>query len=125
MVISGVAFELAQATPPPDTILRDMGLHRRKDLAEPERVYQVIARDLPEIFPPLRSLAVLANNLPQSITTFVGRDDDLAEVESQLAGTRLLTLLGAGGIGKTRLALQAGAEVLDRFKDGVWFVELA
>jgi predicted ATPase/class 3 adenylate cyclase/Tfp pilus assembly protein PilF len=105
--------------------LRDLGEHRLKDLARPQQVAQVIAVGLPADFPPLRSLNILPNNLPTQLTTFIGREREIAEVKRLLSEARLLTLTGWGGAGKTRLALQVAAEVLEGFTDGVWLVELA
>ena len=110
---------------PEHTALRDLGEHRLKDLTQPEHVFQLIAPDLVAEFPPLRSLTVLTNNLPQQLTRLIGRDDDVRHIRDVLANHRLVTLTGVGGIGKTRLALQIGAEELDAHPDGVWFVELA
>src|SRR5207244_9959351 len=76
-------------------------------------------------FPALRSLEATPNNLPQQVTSFIGRERELADAKRLLEGTRLLTLLGMGGLGKTRLSLQIGADVLEKFPDGVWFVDLA
>jgi len=125
ILLSGVAKELAEGAMPSRAALRDLGSHRLKDLTHPEQVYQLVAPDLKADFPPLRSLESLPNNLPLQLTSFIGRDEDIAEIETALAESRLVTLLGAGGIGKTRLSLQVGANVLDHFPDGVWFVELA
>src|SRR5262249_56719888 len=75
--------------------------------------------------PPLRSLSTHPNNLPQQLTSFIGRERDIAELRGLMERTRLLTLTGSGGCGKTRLALQVGAEALEQFPDGVWLVELA
>lgn len=105
--------------------LRDLGTHRLKDLTRPQRLFQVVAADLPVDFPPPRSLDVLPNNLPLQLSSFIGRTRELAEVKRLLFTTRLLTLTGAGGSGKTRLALQAAANVLGRFPDGVWLVDLS
>ena len=110
---------------PPSVSLRDLGAVRLRDLARPQQVYQVIHPELRQDFPALRSLEATPNNLPLQATSFVGRESELAELRSLLPNTRLLTLLGAGGLGKTRLSLQLGAETLDDFPDGVWFVELA
>ena len=111
---------------PGGVALRDLGSVRLRDLARRERLYQVTHAELRADFPALRSLEATPNNLPQQITPFVGRERELAEVRAMLAGTtRMLTLIGIGGLGKTRLSLQVGAEVLDDFPDGVWFVELA
>ncbi|HEV8339255.1 MAG TPA: tetratricopeptide repeat protein [bacterium] len=105
--------------------VRDLGEHRLRDLARPEHIYQVIGIGLPGEFPPLRTLARIPNNLPVQLTSFIGRSRELAEVRRLLGVTRLLTLTGAGGAGKTRLALQAAAEIMDDYSDGVWLVELA
>jgi predicted ATPase len=110
---------------PADTNLLDLGQHRLKDLVEPERVWQLVALGLPDTFPPLQSLGSLPNNLPRQVTPLVGRDDVLAEIEPLVIEHPLVTLTGTGGIGKTRLALQAGADLLDESTGGVWFVELA
>ena len=104
--------------------LRGLGEHRLKDLLAPERLAQVVAPGLPEEFPPLRSLDTRPNNLPTQLTSFVGRHDELEEALRLLRGTRLLTLTGPGGIGKTRLSLQIAAAAADDFPDGVWFVPL-
>ncbi len=110
----------------PDGIrLRDLGTVRLRDLLTPERVYQVEHDDLPRDFPALRTLEAIPNNLPQQLTTFIGRERELAAVKEALEGTRLLTLFGIGGVGKTRLSLQVAADVVASYPDGVWFVELA
>ncbi len=110
---------------PAGTSLRDLGLHRLKDLQQPEQVWQLTAPNLPSDFPPLRSLSLYDNNLPQQVTSFIGREKELAEVENLLTKTRLLTLTGSGGTGKTRLSLQVVADRLEDYPDGVWLVELA
>jgi predicted ATPase/class 3 adenylate cyclase len=104
--------------------LHDLGEHRLKDLLAPERLAQVVAPDLPAEFPPLRSLDARPNNLPTQLTSFVGRQGELDESLRLLRGSRLLTLTGPGGIGKTRLSLQVAATAADDFPDGVWFVPL-
>ena len=124
IVSQAVVEQVATRLPPPMT-LRDLGAVRLKDLARPERVYQVVHPALRQEFPALRSLEATPNNLPQQVSSFVGRERALAEVRALLTDTRLLTLVGVGGLGKTRLSLQVGAEVLDDYADGVWFVELA
>src|SRR5579871_5539819 len=125
VVASATTALLLRGMLPEQTELRDLGDHHLKDLVEPERVWQVLAPGLAESFPPLRSLESLSNNLPRQLTPLVGRDDVLAEVEPLVLEQPLVTLLGTGGIGKTRLALQAGADLLDGVGDGVWLVELA
>ena len=106
--------------------LKGLGEHRLKDLQRPESVYQLVCPPLPVDFPPLRSLEGRPHNLPLQLTLFVGRETALADAATRLRdpGTRLLTLLGPGGTGKTRLALQLGAECLDDFTDGAFFVAL-
>ncbi len=104
--------------------LIDLGEHRLRDLGHPERVYQVVHVDLLRTFPVLRSIENFASNLPLQTTSFVGREGDMAEVMRELSDTRLVTLTGVGGVGKTRLAIQVAAEVLPRFRDGAWLCEL-
>jgi predicted ATPase/class 3 adenylate cyclase len=110
---------------PAGIALRDLGNVRLRDLSSPERLHQVLHAQLRTEFPALRSLEATPNNLPQQLNSFIGRDDELAEVANLLAQQRLVTLLAMGGIGKSRLAVQLGAQILDRFADGVWLVELA
>lgn len=112
---------------PPGTALNDMGEHRLKDLDGAERIYQLWHPDLPSDFPPLRSLdnPLLKHNLPRSLTRFIGREKQLAEVKSLLTHARLVTLTGPGGAGKTRLAVQAAAGLVEDHPDGVRFAELA
>jgi predicted ATPase/class 3 adenylate cyclase len=110
---------------PPGTSARDLGLVRLRDLAEPQRLYQVLHPALRADFPALRSLEATPNNLPQQLNRFIGRERESAEVRSLLRTNRLVTLLGLGGLGKSRLSVQLAAELLDDHPDGVWFVELA
>ena len=107
--------------------LRDLGEHRLKDLERPERLFQVTHPDLAAEFPPLSTLDLRPNNLPTQTSPFVGRDRELRAVRERLddPAVRLLTLTGPGGTGKTRLALRAAADQIDRFEDGVFFVDLA
>ena len=105
--------------------LLDLGGVRLRDLATSEHVYQLVHPDLRQDFPVLRSLEATPNNLPLQVTSFIGRERELTEIKHLLGKTRMLTLLGMGGMGKTRLSLQIGADVLDNFPDGVWFVDLA
>jgi len=125
VLLSAIAAEMATGV---DGIeLRDLGIHRLKDLGEPERLFQLVSPDLPGDFAPLATLDVIPNNLPTQISEFLGRDLELKAVVSLLRspGVRLLTLTGPGGTGKTRLALQAAAEVVETYPDGVFFVDLA
>jgi len=105
--------------------VRDLGVHRLRDLEHPEHVYQLTAPDLRAEFPPLTSHGVPRNNLPPGLAPFVGRESEMEEIISLLGGHRVVTLAGTGGLGKTRTSVQVGARMLDRFEDGVWFVEFA
>lgn len=125
ILVSGAAADLSQGEMPAQTALRDLGSHRLKDLAQPEQVYQLVAPDLPQKFFTLRSLDALPNNLPLQLTSFIGREDEIEEIKALVDAHRLVTLVGTGGVGKTRLALQSGADLLERYEDGVWFIELA
>jgi predicted ATPase/class 3 adenylate cyclase len=109
-----------------DTDVRDLGPHRLKDLSAPERIFQLEIDGLPTEFPPLRTLEAGLRNLPAPRTTFVGRADELASIDRMLdeSDCRLLTLVGPGGVGKTRLALEAAARRIDRYQHGVHFVPL-
>jgi predicted ATPase/class 3 adenylate cyclase len=124
-LLSHVAAEGVRATLPSEISLRDLGERRLKDLRQPERIFQLVVNDLPDQFPPLRSLEILPNNLPAQVTSFVGREREMAEIKRLFQATRLLTLTGPGGTGKTRLSLQVAADLLDQFPHGVWLVELS
>ena len=127
VLLSSATQALVADSLPADTSVKDLGSHRLKDLGRPEDIFQLVIEGLDRAFPPLRSLdnPELPNNLPVSLNQFIGRDVELAEVRELAATSRLVTLTGAGGSGKTRLALQAAAELLDASGDGVWFLELA
>jgi predicted ATPase/class 3 adenylate cyclase len=103
----------------------DLGMQRLKDIAEPMRLYQVVAPGLRTAFPAPRTLTALPNNFPLQMTEFVGRADDLEGIRIELEKGRLVTLTGAGGVGKTRLALEVGSDVLEWFSGGAWLVDLA
>ena len=107
------------------TELRDMGERRLKDIVRPEHIYQVSAPNLLSEFPPLTTLEAILHNLPVQLTSFIGREREIAEAREALAATHILTFVGPGGTGKTRLSLQVAAEQLSEFKAGVWLVELA
>jgi predicted ATPase/class 3 adenylate cyclase len=110
---------------PESVTLNDLGSVRLRDLERSERIYQVAHPSLRREFPALRSLEATPNNLPLQLTSFIGRERELVEVMALLVKTRLLTLVGVGGIGKSRLSLQVTADAMDDFPDGVWLVELA
>jgi predicted ATPase/class 3 adenylate cyclase len=107
-----------------DISFRDLGEHRLRDLARSERIYQMDVDGLPVDFPPLRTPDMVPNNLPTLATSFVGRRQELEEVKKLLRGTRVLTLTGVGGAGKTRLAIQSAVELVDEFPGGTWLIEL-
>ena len=125
VLFSSAAAGLLQDNLPVGFHLVDLGEQRLKDLERPERIFQLTVEDLESDFPALRSLGAHPNNLPVQLTSFIGREKEIAQVRSMLAKSRLVTLTGPGGTGKTRLSLQAAAEVVDNFLDGVWLVELA
>jgi predicted ATPase len=127
VLLTETAHSLLADQLPPDHDLRDLGAHRLRDLLVAERIYQLTGPGLPAEFPPLKSLDRQPHNLPAQPTTLIGRDAELAALHQMLttAGARLITLTGPGGIGKTRLALQAAANSLEAFPDGVWWVSLA
>ncbi len=124
VVLSQATCELVRDRLPDGAALRDLGVHRLKDLGRPEHVYQLVHPELGDHFPPLRSVDHLPNNLPAQLTSFVGREPELAVLRKLLGETRMLTLTGSGGCGKTRLALELAARALERFPDGTWLVEL-
>jgi predicted ATPase/class 3 adenylate cyclase len=125
ILASAVAAVLARDRLPTAVDFVDLGSHRLRDIDRPEQVYQVTVDDLQRSFPPLRSLSTRRSNLPLALTSFVGREKELAEVEALVGRHRLVTLIGTGGTGKTRLMLEAAARLADRFPDGVWVAELA
>jgi predicted ATPase/class 3 adenylate cyclase len=125
ILLSAAAEQLLRGALPAGATLRDMGERRLKDLIRAERVYQLVASGLPADFPPLKTLDGRAQNLPIQATSFVGREREMEEIKHSLESSRLVTLTGPGGAGKTRLSLQVGADLVDGFADGVWFVELA
>src|SRR5215210_7061694 len=127
ILVSLAAQDLARDALPPGAGLRDLGEHPLRDLYRPERVFQLLHPDLPADFPPIRTLATRPNNLPLQPTPFLGREDQVTRITDLLHedDVRLLTITGPGGVGKTRVALQAAADVLESFPDGVWFVDLS
>jgi predicted ATPase/class 3 adenylate cyclase len=124
VLVSATTRALVGESSPAGTHLVDLGEHRLKDLAEPERLYQLAADDLRAEFPPVRSAGVRAAVLPAQLTSFVGRDNELAEAGRLLEQHRLLTLTGPGGTGKTRLAIEIAGVAAEAFADGTWFVPL-
>jgi predicted ATPase/class 3 adenylate cyclase len=127
VVLSRITMQLIGEDLPDTLTLRDLGTHRLKDLSHPEQVYQLMAVGLETEFPPLRSLdnPELSNNLPEQTTSYVERATEQREIHDLVTDSRLVTLLGAGGSGKSRLALAVAADFVDGRGDGVWLVELA
>ncbi|HXF83042.1 MAG TPA: tetratricopeptide repeat protein [bacterium] len=124
VLLSETTSRLLRPEQVPGGTLRSLGLHRLKDLQRPEPITQLTAAELPDDFPPLRSLSSTPNNLPVQLTTFVGRQREMADVRMLIERNRIVTLTGPAGGGKTRLALQVAADLIDHFPDGVWLVEL-
>jgi predicted ATPase/class 3 adenylate cyclase/Tfp pilus assembly protein PilF len=126
-LLSEVMAEQMRNVLPGDVELRDLGKHQLRDMAIPERIFQVVTPDLPSDFPPLRAMGMCPTNLPAQLTSFIGREEEIASVCSLLrrADVRQVTLSGAGGTGKTRLGLQVAAQLLNEFQDGVFFISLA
>ncbi|MFN7954941.1 MAG: adenylate/guanylate cyclase domain-containing protein [bacterium] len=125
ILLTQATHELVRDRLPAGVTLRDLGERRLRDLNRPERIHELVVPGLRQDFPPLRTLDVLPNNLPVQLTHFIGREQPIAELVQALSRARLVTLTGSGGAGKTRLALQVGSELLERFAHGVWLVELA
>jgi predicted ATPase/class 3 adenylate cyclase len=127
VLLSAAAAALMLDQLPAGVTLRDLGEHRLKSLGRPERVFQLVHPELASDFPPLMTLSRESSNLPTQTSAFVGRGAELEEIENRLGdeAVRLLTLVGPGGTGKTRLALSAAADHVDRFEDGVFFVDLS
>ncbi|HET7846000.1 MAG TPA: adenylate/guanylate cyclase domain-containing protein, partial [Acidimicrobiia bacterium] len=127
VLLSGVAASLVDGRLPPRATLRDLGTHRLKDLTLPEHLHQLVHEDIASEFPPPITLDARPHNLPLQSTEFLGRGSELTAIQVMLESpnTRLLTIAGPGGAGKTRLGLQVAAEHLDRFRDGVFFVDLS
>jgi predicted ATPase/class 3 adenylate cyclase len=124
VLLSEATRALLTEAVPDGATLRDLGEHRLKDFDQPQRIHQLTIEGLPADFPPLRTRDV-PSTLPVQMTTFVGREEELAKIEQLLSENRLLTLVGPGGTGKTRLALEAARRTAERYPDGVFFVDLS
>jgi predicted ATPase len=127
VLFSSTAAAMVADRLPAGSSLRDLGLHRLKDLTLPEHLYQLVHDDLDDEFPPPNTLDSRPHNLPMQTTEFFGREAELSTIGAMLrsSATRLVTITGPGGAGKTRLGLQVAAEQFDRFPDGVFFVDLS
>lgn len=125
ILISNDSYELIKKCESEDKKYRDLGERKLKDLIYPVKLYQLISENLRSEFPPLKTLDARPNNLPVQLTSFIGREQEILILKNIISEGRLLTLIGSGGTGKTRLALQTGADLIDEFTNGVWLVELA
>ncbi len=125
ILLSNTTADLLLDEMPSGVTLRDMDRHRLKGLLNLEHLWQVVAPGLAQDFPALQTLNSIPNNLPIQLTSFIGREKEIAEIKNLVQHNRLVTLTGSGGVGKTRHSLQVGAELLDIFEDGTWFVEMA
>jgi class 3 adenylate cyclase len=125
VILSDATRGLVEHALPEGTSLRDLGEHRLKDIIHPEHLHDLVIEGVPADFPPPRTLDARPNNLPVQLTSFVGREEQIAEIRQLLGRTRLLTLTGAGGTGKSRLALQVAVEILTEYGDGSFFADLS
>ena len=125
VIISDSVHALVEKALPPGVSIRDLGEHRLKDLPQPEHLYQLDIEGLPTDFPALRALDVRIDNLPLQLTSFVGRSAEVAEAKLLLSRARCVTLVGPGGVGKTRLAIETARQLAGEFSEGVWLIELA
>jgi predicted ATPase/class 3 adenylate cyclase len=125
ILVSGATENLLRSQLSKEVSLRDLGNQTVRDVPELVRVFQVTAPLLQVDFPALRTTPSHPNNLPTQLTSFVGREKELEEIQRLLANTHMLTLIGPGGTGKTRISIQVASALLDRFPDGLWLVELA
>lgn len=125
VLLSNTTAELLHGELQNGISLRDMKEHRLKGLSDPERLWQLVAPDLQNDFPPLQSLKEIPNNLPVQLTSFIGREKEVGQIKQRLEKNRLVTLTGSGGIGKTRLSIQVASELLGEYPNGTWLVELA
>ena len=125
VVVSGATEALVRGQLPDGMGLVDLGEHRLRDLGRPTRVFQLVQSGCREDFPPLRSMDSFPGNLPAQVSSFIGRQTEMSRVASALGDSRVVTITGVGGVGKTRLALQVAADLLPRYREGAWLVELA
>ncbi|MBS1519214.1 MAG: tetratricopeptide repeat protein [Bacteroidetes bacterium] len=125
ILVSNESYEAASERGTGKISFRDLGERRLKDLTQPVKIFQVISDNIPSEFPPLNTLDVRPNNLPQQLTGFIGREEEITDIKKLLSEARMLSILGSGGTGKTRISLQAAAELIDDFENGVWVTVLA
>ena len=124
-VVSGATEMLLRDQLPDGMELVDLGEHRLRDLGRPTRIFQLVGDGDREEFPPLRTLDSFPGNLPAQVSSFIGREAEVSRVTKALGTSRVVTVTGVGGVGKTRLALQVAADVLPHYRDGSWLVEFA
>jgi predicted ATPase len=127
ILLSEVTQRLVEDALPEGVSFKNLGRHRLKDLGSPEPIFQLICPELASDFPPLSSLdnPLMPNNLPHQVTSFIGRETEIREVETLLCATRLLTVTGSAGCGKSRLCMHVAADLLSKYRDGVWLIELS
>lgn len=125
ILMSGSTHEIIARSIPQGIVIKDLGEHRFKDLDEPRRIFQVEAGGLEVAFPPLRAASAGGHNLPSSATSFIGRADEMLQIQELISSHQLVTLTGTGGAGKTRLALELGHRLLAEFQDGIWLIDLS
>lgn len=125
VLLSETSAQVVREHLPEESSLLDLGEHYLKGLTRPERIVQLVGPGLQKDFPPLHSIAIATNNLPTQLTSFIGREKEIAEIKALLDSSRLVTLTGSGGTGKTRLSIEVGAQELEHFANGVWMIELA
>lgn len=124
VLLSETTTALVQDELPDGISITNLGRHKLKDMRRPETIYQLVIAGLPSVFPLLKTSNSLQTNLPEQLTTFVGRDEELTEIRQLIANHRMLTLIGPGGTGKTRLSMQVASNLIGSFPQGVWFIEL-
>lgn len=125
ILVSDITAQVAREHSPTGVSFLNLGEHHLRGLLQPEQIFQLVAPDLEQDFPPLKSVPTKTNNLPTQVTSFIGREKEKAEIQALLDSHRLLTLTGSGGTGKTRLSQEVGAQMLGDFPHGVWIIELA
>jgi predicted ATPase/class 3 adenylate cyclase len=123
VLLSDETRSISERHLPSNISLRDLGQYQLKELDKPEHLYQLVVADLPSDFPPLRSLELIPNNLPAQLTSFIGREREMEEIKNLLRTVRLITLTGAGGTGKTRLAIEVVKQLADQYPDGAWLID--
>ena len=125
ILLTGATVALLDRTAPPGGTLRDLGDHTLRGFARPEPLFELLVAGLRSEFPPIRTQEALRTNLPPSLTPFIGRAQELGQVRELVGHSRMVTLIGSGGTGKTRLLLEAAGALVADFADGVWLIELA